>query len=249
MIDTHCHLENEQFDKDLDSVVGRAQAAGVQAIITSALGNDIDKGLKIAAKFPNYVFLTAGIAPAEIAEDYMAHLDKIEANISKIVGVGEVGLDFYWVRDHETRDLQREAFRKAIQLAKKHKLPVVVHSRSAGRYALEILNEEEAEKVQLHAFDGAVRHAADAIINGWMFSIPISVLYAPQKQDLVKELPIDNLLLETDSPVIAPERGKRNEPANIHLAAEKIAELKKMDVSTVVEVTDRNAKKLFNLQL
>jgi TatD DNase family protein len=162
-----------------------------------------------------------------------------------IVGVGEVGLDFLRVK--RNRDLQTEVFRRFISLAKELNMPVVVHSRWAPKQAVDVLIGESAEKVVLHAFPGTVKDALRATEAGYFISIPASILYSKQKQELVQSLELKHLVTETDSPVMAPKRGERNEPMNVKLVVGMIAELKGLEKSEVEKITTLNAAGLFGL--
>lgn len=246
MIDVHAHLEDEAFQFDLQEVIDRAKAEGVRSIITSGLDLlGIRKGFEIYKKYRRYVFLTAGLSPAEVDNKYPEIMQLIRSIRNDIVGVGEVGLDFYLTDSEEGRNFQGKVFRDFIQLAKDLNLPIVVHSRSAGREAIQVLSECGAKRVLMHAFDGSPSEAMEGVRNGYMFSIPASVVRSSQKQRLVEVLPLENIVLETDSPVLGPVVGKRNEPANIVLVARKVADIKRLTMENVVEATTGNAKRLF----
>ncbi|MCS7137165.1 MAG: TatD family hydrolase, partial [Candidatus Caldarchaeum sp.] len=147
----------------------------------------------------------------------------------------------------DSRELQAKVFREFIEVAKSLDLPVVVHSRSAGRYALDVLIESGADRVVMHAFDGAASEAARGAAKGYFFSIPPSVVRSEQKQKMVKRLGLENLLLESDAPVLGPERGAVNRPANIRISAEAISRLKNIALDTVVDRTTENAKAIFRV--
>lgn len=247
MIDVHAHLDDEAFQFDLQEVIDRAKSGGVGSIITSGLDTwGIRKGFEISTKYKGYVFLTTGLSPAEIDESYKDIIDLIRGLRKDIVGVGEVGLDYYLTDSEVTRNFQKRVFREFIELAQDLDLPIVVHSRSAGREAVQILSESGAKRVLMHAFDGTPSDALDGVKRGYLFSIPTSVVRSSQKQRLVEVLPIESILLETDAPVLGPIVGTRNEPANLVLAAKKVAEIKKMPIERVAEITTQNAVKLFN---
>ncbi len=247
MIDVHAHLDDEAFQFDLQEVIDRAKSEGVESIITSGLDTwGIRKGFEISTKYKGYVFLTAGLSPAEIDERYKGIIDLIRSLRNDIVGVGEVGLDYYLTDSEVARNFQKKVFREFIELAEDLKLPIVVHSRSAGRDALQILSASGTKRVLMHAFDGTPSEALEGVKKGYLFSIPASVVRSSQKQRLVEVLPIENILLETDAPVLGPIVGTRNEPANLVLAAKKVAEIKKLPIEKVAEVTTQNAMRLFN---
>jgi TatD DNase family protein len=244
MIDVHCHLTEEPLYTQLKMVVEEARQAGVAAIITSGIGyEDCVRVLEISDN--TYIYPTLGIEPYELT-GYEMVLELIVKNRDRVTGVGEVGLDYY-IGARDTRETQRKVFGEFIELAKSFDKPLVVHSRSAGRYALEVLFEHGAEAVVMHAFDGAASEAEKGAAKGYFFSVPPSVVRSEQKQKMVKRLRLENLLLESDAPVLGPERGVVNKPSNIRISAETISRLKNIPVEKVVEVTSENAKFLFNL--
>ena len=248
-IDAHCHLNDEDFKEDREEVIKRAKALGVKAIIDSSI--DFTSGLlslELQSKYKGFVFSSLGLDPSIMGEyEFARVLELIEQNRDSIVSIGEVGLDFFRIRDEEGQAKQRERFRKFINLAKKLNKPLIVHSRSAGKYAIQVLLENSPSKVLMHAFDGKVGWAEKGAEAGFYFSVPTSVWHSEQKMKLVSALPVERILLETDSPVLGPKRGERNEPANIHFAAKKIAEIKGMPLEEVERQTTQNAMKFFDL--
>ena len=247
LIDVHCHLTAPEFEGMVGKIVEKSVKAGVKAIITSGLG--YEDGLK-ALEISDYriVYPSLGVSPYML-EGYEQVIDLINRESKKIVAIGEVGLDYWRVRHDEGRDRQRRVFREFIELSKSLDLPLIIHSRSAGRYALEILFEMGAERVIMHAFDGAAKHAVKAVERGYMFSIPPSIARSQQKRNLVKRIPLENLLLESDSPVLSPVAGQVNYPWNILVSAEWIGKIKRVPIEKVVEVTGRNAAEILDLRL
>ncbi len=222
IVDTHLHLEAEEFSEDLEEVVGRAEACGVHMITSAITPHDWQRGIEIARRFGN-VDVSLGLDPV-LCDSVGAAISWIGKHGADIVSIGEAGLDFYRERDHARRDAQEAAFKALIALADDLRIPIQVHSRSAGRVALGVLEKAEAGLVHMHAFDGKAGLACEASRNlGYYFSIPTSVVRSPQKQKLVKAVDIEHILVETDSPVLAPVRGERNEPANVWTAVEQIA--------------------------
>ena len=244
MIDVHCHLTEEPLYTQLRMVVKEARQAGVAALITSGIG--YDDCLRVLSISDNtYIYPTLGIEPYDL-NGYEMVLDLIAKNRDRVVGVGEVGLDYY-IGARDTRETQRRVFGEFIELAKSLDKPLVIHSRSAGKYALEVLFEHGAEAVVMHAFDGAASEAEKGAARGYYFSVPPSVVRSEQKQKMVRRLKLENLLLESDAPVLGPERGVVNKPSNIKISAEAIARIKNITVEKVVEKTSENAKFLFHL--
>jgi len=247
LIDVHCHLTAPEFEGRVREIVEKSVKAGVKAIITSGLG--YEDGLK-ALKISDYrvVYPSLGVSPYML-EDYEQVIDLISRESKRIVAIGEVGLDYWRVRDDGGRDRQRKVFREFIELSKSLDLPLVIHSRSAGKYALEMLFEMKAERVIMHAFDGAAKHALKAVERGYMFSIPPSIARSQQKRNLVKRIPLENLLLESDSPVLSPVAGQVNYPWNILVSAEWISKIKGVPIEKVIDVTGRNAVEILDLRL
>lgn len=243
-LDSHCHLEKDDFDQDRDSVVERAQNQGI-AIITSGIEpSSWEKACQIAEKYPN-VHASIGLDPTNFKICEKA-LEWIESNSSRIISVGETGLDHYLVRDHQEREEQKTCFERMIGLADKLQIPIQVHSRSAGRKALETLSENNARDVHLHAFDGKASLARAASRDlGYYFSIPTSVVRSPQKRKLVKAVAIERLLIETDSPVLGPDKGERNEPSNLPLVVREISEILRRDPEEIREIVLENSLRLY----
>ena len=247
LIDVHCHLTAPEFEGRGKEIIEKSVETGVKAIITSGLG--YEDGLK-ALKISDYriVYPSLGMSPYML-EGYEQVMELIRMESKRIVAIGEVGLDYWHIKDDEGRDRQRRVFREFIELSKELDLPLVIHSRSAGKYALEILFEMKAERVIMHAFDGAAKYAVRAIEKGYMFSIPPSIARSQQKRNLVKRIPLENLLLESDSPVLSPIAGQINYPWNIIVSAEWIGRIKGTSVEKVIEITGRNAVELLDLRL
>uniref|UniRef100_A0AC34GXE5 Uncharacterized protein n=1 Tax=Panagrolaimus sp. ES5 TaxID=591445 RepID=A0AC34GXE5_9BILA len=258
MIDTHSHLADPQFDNDFSQMIQRAKAAGVEkAIVCAEFRSDFEKIMKLSEEYPDFIRAAIGVHPVqkESISANWSHFVGVEEflkeNHKKLVAIGEVGLDFtprYIKNDEEDKKVQREILKKQIELANEYNLPVNVHSRSAGRPAISWLIENGAKKVQMHAFSGNVKSAKEGIDAGFFFSIPPSFsLNENEKIPLISAIPLTQLLLETDSPVLGPSKTKRNEPANIVHSAKLIAKAKNISVEEVIEQTTKNAKTLYPL--
>lgn len=255
LIDAHCHIDANDFDKDRFDILRSAYNKGVIAVISSALGVDsIQKTLRLIEEIKSdtipHLYPCFGLEPYELDEkEFQAVVDIIKRSVDVIVGVGEVGLDFYRISNHKERKTQIARFGEFVHLADENELPLIVHSRSSGKYALNILKEMNAEHVLMHAFDGKTRWAKIGVDLGYYFSIPTSVVHSSQKQKLTKAVPLEQLMLETDSPVLGPEKGSRNVPGNLPIAAKKVSEIKGVDIERVAEATYKNARNLFSLSL
>jgi TatD DNase family protein len=246
IVDTHTHICDSIFDADRDEVLQKAAAAGVGAII--ALGEnlaDARRNIELADEHP-LIYPAAGLYPTILDLDQAEQMHSfIRKKRSKLVAIGEVGLDFWIVKEDPQKELQKAIFKDFISLSKELDLPLNIHSRSAGRHAVTLLLENGATRVQMHAFDGKASAALPAVEAGFLFSIPPSVVRSRQKQKLVKHLPLSCLLVETDSPVLGPEPGQRNEPANVTVSIHAIAELKNINASEVIESVAENTKRLY----
>jgi TatD DNase family protein len=246
LVDTHAHLCDPVFDADREGVLEKARAAGVGAIV--AVGEDLadaEKNLQLRARFP-MLRPAAGLYPTHLDTALAAKmLEFIRVHRETLAAIGEVGLDYWLVKEEPDRELQREIFRSFINLSKELSLPVNVHSRSAGRHAVAVLLEAGAERVQLHAFDGKVSAALPAVEAGYFFSISPSVVRSEQKQKLIRSLPLSSLLLESDSPVLGPVPQDRNEPANVRIALKAIAELKGITETEAAEAIAENTLRLY----
>ncbi len=249
LVDVHCHLGDESFKHDLNDVLARASAAGVAAIVSSAISMpEILSSLEISARHPGYVFTSVGSDPSKLDQEWVEPIQQIiRHDSSQVIGIGEVGLDHYWVKDPQKQYRQLQLFKEWIALAVELNLPLTVHSRNASRESLSTVESSGFDRVLMHAYDGKVGHAMEAAKEGIMFSIPASVVLSEQKQKLVRRLPLENLMLETDAPVLSPVKGERNEPQNVAYSARKIAELKRIDVDSVADITSKNAAEFFNL--
>ena len=246
IVDTHAHLCDTIFDSDRAEVIERARDAGVYSILTVGENlSDAKLNIELAERYPE-VMPAAGLYPSYLdisqAEALTAFIRREKNNL---IAIGEVGLDFWIVKEEPEKDIQRKIFSDFIELSIELGLPLNVHSRSAGRHAVTMLLEQGAQKVQLHAFDGKASAAMPAVEAGYFFSIPPSIVRSRQKQKLVKHLPISCLLVETDSPVLGPFPKKRNEPANAVISVDAIAEIKNIRREEVIETVFENTCRLY----
>jgi TatD DNase family protein len=246
LIDVHAHICDSSFDKDRDEVLARARNAGVKAII--AVGEnliDAQKNLELTKNYP-MLKAAAGLYPTQLdLKQANEIVDLIHQERPRLVAIGEVGLDYWVVKEDSEKELQREIFKIFIELSKELDLPLNVHSRSAGRHAIALLLENAASRVQMHAFDGKAGASMPGVEAGYFFSIPPSVVRSRQKQKLVKRLPLSCLLIETDSPVLGPTPEERNEPANILQSIKAIAKLKNIGEDEVIAAVSENTERLY----
>ena len=246
LVDTHAHLCDPVFDADRREVLRRASVAGVGAVIlVSEDLPDAQRNMQLALSH-SMLKPAAGLYPAILdpaqAEDLHLFIRQVSDHL---VAIGEVGLDHWVVKEEKQKALQKQIFKGFIELAGELDLPLNVHSRSAGRHAVALLLDSGATRVQLHAFDGKFTAALPAVEAGYFFSIPPSVVRSRQKQKLVKNLPLSCLLVETDSPVLGPTPDERNEPANVRISINTIAEIKGVHEAEVIEAVTENTRKLY----
>jgi len=246
IVDTHAHIGDPVFDPDRDAVLKKAAAAGVGVVI--AVGenlSDAGRNIELTGEHP-LIRPAAGLYPTILDPDQAAQMQSfIRQERAKLVAIGEVGLDFWVVKEDPDKEIQKEIFKGFIALSRELDLPLNIHSRSAGRHAVKLLLEGGATRVQMHAFDGKATAALPAVEAGFFFSIPPSVVRSRQKQKLVKQLPLSCILVETDSPVLGPEPGVRNEPANVAISIKAIAEVKNVGEEAVIEAVAENAIRLY----
>jgi len=251
MIDCHCHLEQKDYDKDRDKVIGECRKK-LKAVITSCASyNDLDLTLEIAKKHKGFVFCSLGLHPEyikDIDEDKKKeYIKQIIKNRDKISAIGEIGLDYFWIKESEWQEKQKEMFIEFIKLAIKLNLPIIVHSRDAMSDTIEILEKEnmKGKKVLMHLF-GEKEFLSRIIENGWMVSIGPGILKSKGIRKVARDAPLKNLMLETDSPWFG--FGERGTPLNVFKAAEKVAESKKLSFEEVEKQTDLNTINFFNIK-
>lgn len=246
VFDAHAHLASADFAQDLPQVLARAAAKGVCGIV--AVGETLkeaEQTLGLSTRHP-LVKPAAGLYPTILdLEAAEAVVTFIRQHADRLVALGEVGLDHWAVKEEADWKIQEEILEKFVRLSTELDLPLNVHSRSAGRHTLTFLRERGARRVLMHAFDGKASSALEGIRAGYFFSIPPSVVRSPQKQKLARQLPLECLLLETDSPVLGPDPVSRNEPQNVTIACRAVADLKGILPEEVARVTTQNARRLF----
>ena len=246
LFDAHAHLYAPAFDDDLDDVLARAAERGLLAVLcVSETLAEAQRVMELAERYP-LIKPCAGLYPTILDRDASAAmLEFIRRHRHRLAAIGEVGLDYWKVQETADRELQRDILAQHVALSRELDLPLNVHSRSAGRHAIDWLRDNGARHVLMHAFDGKAASARAGIEAGYYFSIPPSIVRSPQKQKLVRHLPLERLLLESDSPVLGPEKDVRNEPCNVWLSCRLIAAIKGLPVDEVARATTANAKRLF----
>lgn len=253
LIDSHAHLDGESFDDDRDALIKSFKASGVEAVVVP--GSDMESSRKIVKLVKVYenIYGAVGVHPHEVAgltESDIDELRKLAGN-GKIVAIGEIGLDYYY--EYSPRDVQKEYFRKQIALAKELELPIIVHERDAAQDVFQIIREEADGKLTgvIHCYSGSIELAREYIKLGFYISFagPVTFKNAKKPKEVSKEIPLERLLVETDSPYMTPVpyRGKRNDPTYVRYVAEEIAALKGISFEELAKQTTLNAKKLFGI--
>jgi TatD DNase family protein len=246
MIDVHAHLCFPQFDSDIEDVVEKAKQEIDGVIVSSARLDEGVKVLELVKKHPGFLFATLGYHPTE-GTDFEGVLKLIDKNPDRIVGVGEAGLDYHWEEDLRRRDAQKVIFARFIDSAEKHRLPLVIHSWDAEPDCFHMVKDRKVQCV-FHCYSGSIELAKQIVERGFWISFSTQICFSKHHRKLIKSIPLDSLLLETDSPFLGPER-HRNLPWNIKLSAEKIAQEKGVMKETVLEKAKENAIKAFRLKL
>lgn len=255
-IDTHVHLNAEQYNEDLEAVIERALEKNVKQMIVVGFDRPtIERALELVARY-DFLYAAIGWHPVDAidcTEEDLAWIEELATANEKVVAIGETGLDYHW--DKSPKDVQQHVFRQQIQLAKRVKLPIIIHNREATGDCVQILKEEHAEEVGgvMHSFSASVEIAHD-IINNLNFYVglggPVTFKNAKIPKKVAAEIPLEHIILETDAPYLAPHpnRGKRNEPSYIPLIAQEIADLKGISLETVERVTTENAQRFYKIK-
>jgi TatD DNase family protein len=250
MIDVHCHLEHEKFRNNKEII--QSFRKYLKAIITSSPHpKDFEYTLNLKKEFEGFVFSCVGLHPEYIEEFSEETLDNFEefvkTNKNDIISIGEIGLDYFWIKDEKLREKQKWLFEKLIEFAKSVSKPITVHIRDAYEDALKILESIDYQKVHLHMFGGD-KFLDKVLANEWKISVGPILLRSKTHKKIVKKLPLERIMLETDSPWIKID-GKESVPTDVKIVAEKIAEVKNVSLEEVERKTDENAISLFKLEL
>ena len=251
MIDSHCHLDHEPLYSDLSNVIQRSKDIGIEKLLTISTSFESFSKIKELIKKDEIIYGTIGIHPHESSTNIITSKELIDNlnGYSKIIGIGETGLDFYY--NNSCKEKQITSFRKHIEASIKTNAPLIVHSRDAEQETFEILNEYKNEKLKIlmHCFTGSKEFSVKLLTLNSYFSASGIITFKNSKdlQDTFKSIPLNNILIETDSPFLAPvpNRGKKNEPSFINFTAAKLAEIKDVSKSEIIKITTDNFNKLF----
>ncbi|MCD6403228.1 MAG: TatD family hydrolase [Candidatus Aenigmarchaeota archaeon] len=253
MIDVHCHLEQKEYEGIRDGIIKKAKEEGVKGIITCcAHPDDFELTIDMVEKYKGYVFATVSLHPEYVKEfddeKVEEYFDRIRKVKDRIVGIGETGLDYYWIKEPEWREKQKELFIKHIQLAEELKKPVVIHSRDAFDETASILETFNVKRVHWHMF-GAHHLWKRVVDNGWYISLNTIVYRSKKHKKVARDVLLERIMLETDAPWLSLEKGKVNDPTSIRLVAQRIAEIKKISFEEVWETCGKNAVKFYGLPI
>ena len=255
LIDTHAHIDGEEYDADRDEVVARAAAAGVGRIVN--MGDTMESSARGAALTGKYeaVYAGVGLHPEEAYPMTAADDDRLSgwAALPKVIAIGEIGLDYYWEKDEEKRALQRSIFIRQLDLARQLHLPVCIHDREAHGDTLAILKKEgRGVPGVVHCYSGSWEMAQELLKLGFFLGVdgPLTYKNAARLPEIVRKLPADRILVETDSPYLTPvpKRGQRNEPAFVRYVAEFAAGLRGESLERFAEQTTRNAMEIYGIE-
>lgn len=249
LVDTHCHLDNEKFDEDRLEVIERIKE-NLEFCVN--IGYDLassKKSLELAKEY-DFIYAVIGVHPIDIAEydeEVEKELELLGKN-PKVVAIGEIGLDYHWMT--EPKEVQQERFKKQLELAERLNKPVVIHTRDAMEDTVNILKEYPNITGVIHCYPGSLE-TAKQLVDRFYLGIGGTLTFKNSKKavEVVKDIPLDRIVIETDCPYLTPEpfRGKRNEPIYVEYVAKKIAEIKEISVEDVTKVTTENAKKLYRI--
>ncbi|MEC0270611.1 TatD family hydrolase [Paenibacillus anseongense] len=254
LTDSHTHLNAEQFQEDQDEVIQRAREASVTRMVNVGFNREtIPSSIALAEKY-DFIYTTVGWHPVDAIDMMPGDLEWIESlcQHEKVVAIGEIGLDYYW--DKSPKEVQQRVFREQIRLARKLQMPIVIHNRDAHQDILTILKEEKAAEVGgiMHCFSGSWETAKQCLDMNFHISFggPVTFKNAKQPKEVLAQVPLDRLLIETDAPYLTPHpfRGKRNESAYVRLVAETAAEIKGISLEELAEITTNNAIALLGLK-
>jgi TatD DNase family protein len=257
LFDSHAHLDDEKFNEDREEVIKQIKESGVTKLVSAGYSLEGSKKAKELSEKYDFIYSTAGISPNDIPqteEELWIMLDEIKEiakESKKIVAIGEIGLDYYW--NQENKELQKLAFIKQIELANEMKLPIVIHTREAVMDTIEILKQNEVVlKGVFHCCPLNRELVKEALKLGFYISFagPVTFKNSKNADEIITMVPDEKMLIETDSPYLSPEplRGKRNNSTNVKYIAQKIADVKKIDVEEVANITYQNSERIFNIK-
>lgn len=248
LFDAHTHIDMQHFKNDREKVIARAKSKGLVGMVTSSIGpGSFRRTLGLVSKHKGFIHHSAGCSVSQLTrKDADTIIALSRKYSSSIVAIGEVGLDYYWIKNDAGRRAQEPLLHDFINLAKELNLPLVIHSRKAESEATRIISKTFDGAVVMHCFDGAPEIAEQIRDLGWYITLPANFNRSRNRKQAATILPLEQILLETDGPYLSPTEN-RNEPANIAIGCEALANLLNSDISEVADVTTRNAKRFYGL--
>ena len=252
MIDTHCHVDFKDFNKNREEVIARAKKKLAAIVNSGATLGGNRRTLKLVEDYKGFIYGTLGFHPVDASKADFSIIDEafkeIHGNIDKAVAVGETGLDFYHIENIESRNRQVKVFRRFIDLANEYEMPIVIHARDAELKAFELVNRYSRDiDVIFHCYGGDVETANKIIDESYYVSFSTIITYSDYHEELIEEVPIQNILTETDSPYLSPFKGQKNEPVFVEETVKKIADIKSISEAKVDKITEKNARKVFGI--
>lgn len=256
LFDSHAHLDDEKFDEDRESLIEQIREEGISNFVSAGYSLEGSKrGLELAQKY-DFIYTTAGISPNDIPQTeeelwkMLKEIEQIAKKSNKVVAIGEIGLDYYW--EKENKELQKLAFVKQVELANQLEKPIVIHTREAVIDTLEILKQNEViKKGVFHCCPLNRELVKEALRLGFYISFagPVTFKNSKNAEEIIQMVPNNRMLIETDSPYLSPEplRGRRNDPRNVRYIAQKVADVKKISLEEVAQMTFENAKRIFDI--
>lgn len=257
LFDSHAHYDDEKFEEDRDYIIEEIYKSGVTKFISAGYSLDSSKkGIEIANKY-DYVYTTCGISPNDFPEDInqikqeLICIEELANKNKKVLAIGEIGLDYYW--NNENKEMQKYVFMEQIKIANKLNLPIVIHTRDAIMDTIEIIKNTEFVKPGVFHCCPLNKDLIQAGLNKKFyisFAGPITFKNSKNANEIIEMVPLENILIETDSPYLSPEpnRGKRNDSRNVCYIAQKIADIKNISVEEIAKITYENAKKVFDIK-
>ncbi|MHA1872851.1 MAG: TatD family hydrolase [Candidatus Heimdallarchaeaceae archaeon] len=250
MIDTHCHLAHPDLIKNVDQIIQDAKKQ-MDAVILSVAPDDKEESFKIYEKYKGFVFISLGIHPIDVQkmtdkqiEDYKKF---VLEHKNDMVAIGEVGLDYHWIKDKKTNIRTKQVFIEFLDIAKELNLPVVLHLRKAAQEGFDIITNNDIKKAIFHCYAGNLTLAKEIIEQGYYISVSTNLMNSKNTKKIAKRFPLENLLTETDAPYLSPFPGKPNVPQNVKYILEKMSGLRQQPIKEIDKVIMNNAKKLFRI--
>ncbi len=250
VIDVHCHLQHEKFSQNRDDVIAQAKEKMEFLIIAGANPQWNRGAISLSQKHKGFIYAVIGLQPVDAIKhsekEFFEELEFIRKNAKKIVGIGEIGLDYHWIKDEKEREIQRQRFEKLLSLAEELQLPVVIHSWDAEAEAVRILSKHKLKGVVMHCFSGSKEVMEKALALGYYISFSTAIAFSKTAKKLARDCSLERILVETDAPYLDPAKGI-NMPWNTAIVIKKIAEAKKLSEEEVLAKVVENAKRVFGI--